>query len=328
MEKRRYFPSHNIFLSILFRAVLSTIAWMSVYSITFRKSPSFTGWRKWSRLRRSKILADCISDYFNNSIIKTAPLDPNKQYLFGYHPHGIIPAAALWMPLTSMFKHIFPQVKVVPLSATIIHYTPLIRDVFQWMGGRDVSRATFEHVLASGLSPLVVPGGQAELILSSSSEQIIQLVSRHKGFLRLALKYKVDVVPMFCFGETETLDNIRMPKLQRKSIKLFGFPIPWFPFGRWGLPIPRPVKMTLVVGQPIEIQPIILKAKSLANKDQTSKSVRLRHGENESNKQTDRQTEEALEILHKTYFDQLVQNFNNYKNKLGYEDFDLQFKDD
>jgi len=33
-------------------------------------------------------------DYFPAQLIKTAELDPTKNYLFGYHPHGIISVGA------------------------------------------------------------------------------------------------------------------------------------------------------------------------------------------------------------------------------------------
>ena len=30
-------------------------------------------------------------DYYPISLVKTAELDPTKNYVFGYHPHGVIP---------------------------------------------------------------------------------------------------------------------------------------------------------------------------------------------------------------------------------------------
>ena len=56
-------------------------------------------------------------------------------------------------------------------------------------------------------------------------------VSRHKGFIRIAIKTGATLLPIFCFGDTKLMDNVNMKPLQRKSKNIIGFPFPFVPYG-------------------------------------------------------------------------------------------------
>lgn len=62
-------------------------------------------------------LFDHLRKYFSARIIRTAPLDKDAVYMFGYHPHGIVPLTLLWFTLTSAWKELFPGLTVNPCSA-------------------------------------------------------------------------------------------------------------------------------------------------------------------------------------------------------------------
>lgn len=47
------------------------------------------GGRRWEYMRRWR-LWKYFADYFPVKMIKTAEFDPNKNYILGYHPHGIM----------------------------------------------------------------------------------------------------------------------------------------------------------------------------------------------------------------------------------------------
>ena len=36
-----------------------------------------------------------VRDYFPISLVKTCEIEPNRSYVFGYHPHGVISMGAL-----------------------------------------------------------------------------------------------------------------------------------------------------------------------------------------------------------------------------------------
>ena len=54
------------------------------------------------------------SEYFPITVHKTVDLDPTKNYLMGYHPHGIIVIGALHLLTArlSSFKRLFPGLRI------------------------------------------------------------------------------------------------------------------------------------------------------------------------------------------------------------------------
>ncbi|GMF53245.1 unnamed protein product [Phytophthora fragariaefolia] len=114
-------------------------------------------------------------------IIREQELDSSKQYIFGFHPHGIIVLSRIAI-FGGSFEDIFPgityrskvprtfvflcvgahQTSISPvLGASPMFYIPLGRELCLWMGGVDASRSTGEKVLKEGNSIVVYPGGVA-----------------------------------------------------------------------------------------------------------------------------------------------------------------------
>jgi diacylglycerol O-acyltransferase 2, plant len=106
-----------------------------------------------------------------------------------------------------------------------------------------VTRQSFKHALQTEKHVAVCPGGQAELLYCSdvfSSEPMVNLCTRHKGFCRLAVELDAAVVPVINFGEVFQLRNAMTWRwLQRLSYKWIGFPVPYLLQGYWGSPIGR-----------------------------------------------------------------------------------------
>ena len=126
------------------------------------------------------------------------------------------------------------------------------------MGARAVSRATFIRALRDRGAVIMVPGGQAELVeayrAAKRTNPELVVCTRHKGFARLAAQEGAALVPIVVFGEVTSLRNaITMPKLQRATYKMFGFPVPFLMAGRAGvLPLPSKTGVRFVIGRPIE----------------------------------------------------------------------------
>ena len=96
------------------------------------------------------------------------------------------------------------------------------------------------------------------MIMSRSYDKEVQINTRHKGFLKLTLKLAAtaeqptSVCPCYSFGETQILDNVQLPRLSRFSMDKLRANVFFFPYGSKGMPgMPRPVKLTKVVGMPI-----------------------------------------------------------------------------
>ena len=81
------------------------------------KTPEHGG-RRSNYIRRLRVWK-YFRDYFPITLIKTAELDPSKNYVFGYHPHGILCAGAFCNFATEAtdFSSVFPGITphLVPL---------------------------------------------------------------------------------------------------------------------------------------------------------------------------------------------------------------------
>lgn len=73
-------------------------------------------------------------------------LDPGQKYIFAYVPHSMYPAGAAYSPLLPGWASAFPGVTPVTLTASIMHYVPIMRDIGAWVGFRKVRPRT-EHGL-------------------------------------------------------------------------------------------------------------------------------------------------------------------------------------
>jgi len=179
-----------------------------------------------------------------------------------------------------------------------VFYTPIVRDFCMWCGGREVSRKAIDTILESGRSALLVPGGQREMRHSSGDRKIFKLVSRHKGFVRIAIAHGVDLVPIFSFGEDQIVENIRMPRMQAWTTKFIGYGVPFVPFGRWYTPLPNRVAITVVVGPPIPVGEATLEP-----------------------------TNERVDRIFAIYYYVVRQLFEKYKKQAGYDNAELIFED-
>ena len=140
---------------------------------TYHNSPEVNGWREIKNMEADHPLLHHIGEmmrfYFRGQLIKTHPLSPDEVYLFGYHPHGIMPLTVFWLRVGSEWEKNFPGVTFSPLTASVMHLVPVMRDILQWMGGREVSRKSVQLALRSRCNCLLIPGGQAEMMESSST---------------------------------------------------------------------------------------------------------------------------------------------------------------
>ncbi|GMF19544.1 unnamed protein product [Phytophthora lilii] len=266
------------------------------YEFTYRGSPQQTGCReRMSWISGHSFLMETVKRYFNGTIIRMAPLDPKKQYVLGFHPHGISPTTVMWLQFNARWRELFPNFYAHILTASIMHEIPLARDIIQFLGSREVTRHAFTYTLQKRESVLLVPGGQAEMLEQKSAQKEVRVYTHHKGFIRLAIENGVPLVPVLSFNEGETLDNVRAPLLQRWFVKKLAFPFSYFPYGRALLPIPRKVHIPVVVGEPLEV-PHIKKP-----------------------------TPEDIDKIHVKYFALLQEMFDKYKDEVGCGDHKLVF---
>lgn len=186
-----------------------------------------------------------------------AALKAVGRVVFGAFPHGVLSLHHAQLCCDAHgFTSSFPNLcmdRRRDLVASVTLRVPLYRDVLLAMGCVDASRHVAQAVLDSGRSLYVLPGGEQEQLLTSRGRHRVY-VRKRKGFVRLAVKNGVPLVPVYCFGETSlfyTSDFARGLRRWLSSTLQIAVPLAC---GRWGTPVPLPVPLHTVVGAPMEVQ--------------------------------------------------------------------------
>ena len=187
-------------------------------------------------------------------------IDPNAQYLFAVHPHGIhCWPLNVFAFVTSAFFDAYPGMPIVGAAATIMFKLPVIRELFMTMHYRDAGRKTCEKVLGpnkktgqQGSSLFICTGGEAESLQTSQGVDSVVLEGR-TGFVRLALSWGTPLVPVYGLGVTDLYTTYTFGAGARRWLaKNFGIALPLFT-GRFGTPLPHQKPVTVLIGKPIEV---------------------------------------------------------------------------
>jgi 2-acylglycerol O-acyltransferase 2 len=91
---------------------------------------------RWSdKLRRLSIFTE-FRNYFPLKLIKSGELDPNRNYIFGYHPHGAFALGALGNFGTdaTYFSTLFPNIRPHLMLLHLQFLFPFTRELFLNLG--------------------------------------------------------------------------------------------------------------------------------------------------------------------------------------------------
>ncbi|KAI8972643.1 diacylglycerol acyltransferase [Pilobolus umbonatus] len=215
---------------------------------------------------RQMRLWNYFADYFPVKLVKEADLDPSKNYIFGYHPHGIISMGAFANFATegTGFSKNFPGIVPHLLTLTTNFQLPFYRDFLLSCGLANVSRKSCEYILQSGpgKSITIVVGGASESLHARPGVHELVL-KRRLGFIRLAIKQQAQLVPVYAFGENDIYDVVesregsKLHYYQKKMQTILGFTLPLFHargifnYNVGIFPFRRPI--TTVFGKPIVV---------------------------------------------------------------------------
>jgi len=208
------------------------------------------------------------TQYFPINLVKTCDLDPSKNYLMGYHPHGVIGMGTLAISSDGRnWEELFPGVKRRMITLPIVFWLPLFREFAMATGACASSRESIKYCLTKpnfGVTCLVVGGAQEAL---QGDEETVELTLKNrKGFVRLALESGADLIPCFAFGEQHVFKLVNSPegsKLRRfqewakswlsfSPVLFTGRGIFQYIFGL--LPYRRPINV--VIGSPLAVDKV------------------------------------------------------------------------
>jgi len=136
--------------------------------------------------------------------IKAGTWGPGKQYVVVWHPHGAFTISALYF-LSHFFAQNYPSgvrggayVCVAPLLLRI----PLLAEFLLLCHARSADYKTFSSLLARGATVAIQPGGLIEQVQTDYNQERVFFPAR-LGFIRLAMKHGVPLLPIYVFGENQ-----------------------------------------------------------------------------------------------------------------------------
>jgi len=131
------------------------------------------------------------------------------QYMFACHPHGSLPLGVImsfaggteWDNAVKSVDHNDTRV----LVASFCFLVPGMREVY--LGGNfvDAGRQSVTHCIEDGKSIILFPGGASESFYPNKKDEPIVIRNR-EGFIRVAKKHNVTLVPVFTFGESDLFE--------------------------------------------------------------------------------------------------------------------------
>ena len=196
--------------------------------------------------------------------------------LYCYHPHG--------MYAFGLFTLLFPEQSGIEAArpilvgvASSLLSIPVFGQICAMFGFIPASRRFIERLLKKlqrekeeiDYDLALVPGGIAEMLEHSDGHEdckdVVETVflRTRKGFVRLALKYGFDLVPVYGFGENATFKRYSFARKFRETISRY-CRVVLQPFrGRYFTLIPFNVPINVVIGSPIRLPPMITSSQPL-----------------------------------------------------------------
>lgn len=181
---------------------------------------------------------------------------PSRQYIYVWHPHGFVSYIPSHL-MGEMAIHGKPHQKewfgtCIPLLFKI----PGLGEIFTVTNGRPVDPKTLNAILSKGGTIAIQPGGVMEQAASREDQEQAFFTAK-LGFVRMAIKYGVPLLPLYVFGENQLYKRVRGFEWLTKLIKsITGMTIPMV-LAKWNMPLagffPRATDIHLRWGSPVEV---------------------------------------------------------------------------
>lgn len=253
-------------------------------------------------------------DYFPIHLHKTCDLPPDRSYIFGCHPHGIISLGAFCNFATEAtgFEEKFPGIDLRLLTLKANFRIPFYGLYLSMMGLCDASKESCNYILSKGIgnSILLVLGGAKESLDARPSHEYILTLKNRKGFVKIGLAHGASLVPVFSFGENDLYDQLENPRgsrlrtIQMRLQQRLGYATPFFK-GRgifqysFGF-LPNRHAVDTYVGEPIHLPKL----------------------------ERDKITPEIIDKYHQEYMNSLRCLFDKYKGHHGNADATIKYVND
>lgn len=238
--------------------------------------------------------AHAVFDIFNTRVIVDQSKFANvpRPYLVAMAPHGIAPIGAFMFD--AYLKEYLPGLHGTMCVASIAFYLPVLRQIPISIRAVAATASNMLKRLSRGSNIYLVPGGIAEIFLSSREEE--RICASHKGFVKIALKAGVPIVPVYIFGHTRLYDQPKLdggPMMAISRILKTSITIFW---GQYYTFKPYPTSMTFAIGAPI------------------GGGAKVEHP-----------TQEQVDQLHGLYLQEIERLYHAHKLEAGYANTPFRF---
>ena len=206
-------------------------------------------------------LVELVSSYFRGEVEGLEKIPDGQALLVANHNAGITSMETFLLGLR-WFQHTNGQDLIRFLGHDMMAKVPLIGSFLVQVGMIRASHSAADKALAAGHKVMVLPGGNYEAFRPYRQRHQVDF-GGHVGYVRLALRNRVPVVPVLCLGGHETLYVVwRGEALARLTgVKRFlrsdSFPL--FLALPWGVAVgpifhlPIPAKLEVEVGDPLDL---------------------------------------------------------------------------
>jgi len=235
----------------------------------------------------------------------------DRHYVIGLHPHGFLPIGAILCGLTwaggglqgitasgaelpeppnnrggGLHQRWFRNMKLRPCVASgAVGLFPGAYEMYTKLGAFECTKPYMREMAREGRDLAIFPGGAQETEFACPGRYVC-LVNKHKGFVRLALEERLDILPMWTFGDESLVPQMSNPPnwlraMQRWVKHATGLLLP-----PAFASLPRFPPLTMVTGVPVSLEDLWAEKRGGAVSDQ------------------------AVDIAHKRYIEAQRRTFN------------------
>ena len=182
-------------------------------------------------------------------------LSPPSPCVLTCAPHGVFAVGHLTYNIGRLrTEKRFRDFKALAGGASVLFYTPVVRELLLLLGAREATQETLDRALRSGRSVGLSTGGVWEQLHTSHEQESLSLLP-NLGFVRLAMRHGVPLVPTYAFGENALYKTHEVGMGWREWIALrlrVGLPLAT---GRLGGPFPHAAHHVYALGRPVPTGP-------------------------------------------------------------------------
>jgi 1-acyl-sn-glycerol-3-phosphate acyltransferase len=245
-----------------------------------RLDPDRVGDPDFDLVRMAEPVIDLMKKYFRAEVLGIENMPRGKALLVGNHNAGITFFEPFFLGM-EWYRYTGGQDYLYFLGHDAMVALPLVGNMLLKLGVIRAGHATANRALESGKKVAVFPGGNYEAFRPYKERYKIDFGGK-TGFVKLALRHRVPIVPILSIGGHETFFVLaRGEKLaELTGVKRFlrseSFPIflglPWIIGMGPIFHLPLPAKLTVEVGTPISLDQY--KPEDAENKEITSEIAR------------------------------------------------------